>query len=68
MGTNYVSLTRKSDNVLRNKEHMAGGLHAPSPTPGGTCLIETLLLEQKGRKVRRPTEVGIVRHNFPPTK
>ena len=71
MGASYGFPARKSGNFLKSKKHMVGGFHVPSPTPGGTCLIETVL-EQKGRDIRRPTEAGpeasTVRHNSPPTK
>lgn len=33
-------------------------LYALSSTSDGTCLIETLILEQKGREIRKAIEVG----------
>ena len=59
MRAEYRSPARKKNGYfLKAKKYMVGVLHAPFSTPGGTCLIETLTLEQKRKMVRKPTEAA----------
>lgn len=51
-------LLEKNGYFLKAKKYMVDVLRAPSSTPGGTCLIETLTIEQDRKIVRKPTEAA----------
>lgn len=70
MGADYGFPARKKWLFPKNKQkNTVGVLHAPSSTPDGTCLIEILILEQKGKMVRKlqgRTKASVMKQNFPP--